>query len=117
MDDIGLYFYRCRRADDLTHSVQRLLSTAIAILPYPDVQLILLDEPTRNMDPHSRRETWELLFKIRRYKGVFLTTSDFSEADALADRLVVMQQGELSCAGSPGYIVSQFGMGYMVRPA
>ncbi|KAK8788606.1 hypothetical protein V5799_021619 [Amblyomma americanum] len=39
MDDIGLSFYRTRRADDLTHSIQRLLSTAIAIMPYPDLWL------------------------------------------------------------------------------
>ncbi|KAH7970777.1 hypothetical protein HPB49_015447 [Dermacentor silvarum] len=114
MRDTGLAYYRLRRTNDLPVSAQRLLCTAIALMPYPDVQMILLDEATSAMDPRTRRETWELLFKVRRYKGVFLTTSDFAEAEALADRLVVLQHGELHCVGSPEYIKTQFGMGYVV---
>ncbi|XP_065290110.1 phospholipid-transporting ATPase ABCA3-like isoform X4 [Dermacentor albipictus] len=115
MRDIGLAYYRLRRTTELPVSAQRLLCTAIALMPYPNVQMILLDEATCAMDPHTRRETWEMLFKVRRYKGVFLTTSDFAEAEALADRLVVLQHGELHCVGSPEYIKTQFGMGYMLR--
>ncbi|XP_075527982.1 phospholipid-transporting ATPase ABCA3-like isoform X2 [Dermacentor variabilis] len=115
MRDIGLAYYRLRRITELPVSAQRLLCTAIALMPYPNVQMILLDEATCAMDPRTRRETWEMLFKVRRYKGVFLTTSDFAEAEALADRLVVFQHGELQCVGSPEYIKTQFGMGYMLR--
>ncbi|KAK8788535.1 hypothetical protein V5799_021690 [Amblyomma americanum] len=113
--DTGLVRYRSWRVDDLTEARQRLLSAAIAVMPYADVQLILLDEPTRNMDPRSRRDLWEVLFKVRRYRGVFLTTSDFAEAEALADRIAVLHRAELLCVGTPEYIKSQFGMGYLLQ--
>ncbi|XP_049514374.1 retinal-specific phospholipid-transporting ATPase ABCA4-like [Dermacentor silvarum] len=115
MRDTGLSRYRGWYVDQLSPAQQRLLSAATAMMPYAEVEMIVMDEPTRNMDPSSRRELWEVLLKLRRERGVFLTTSDYAEAEALADRIVVLNRGTIFCAGSPEYIKSQFGMGYLLR--
>ncbi|XP_077548510.1 phospholipid-transporting ATPase ABCA3-like [Haemaphysalis longicornis] len=113
--DMGLTRYRNRCVEDLKAGYRRLLGVTIAMMPFSEVKLLVLDDPTRHMDPRSRREMWEVLFKVRRYKGVFLTTSDYAEAEALADRIAVLVKGQFYCVGSPEYIKAQFGMGYQLR--
>ncbi|XP_075538378.1 phospholipid-transporting ATPase ABCA3-like isoform X4 [Dermacentor variabilis] len=81
---------------------------------YYPFQVVILDEPTANMDPEGRREMWELLLKIRRNCSVFLTTQHLDEADVLGDRIIILASGHVRCAGSPAFLKHRFGTGYHI---
>ena len=84
---------------------QRLLF-ALAICGNPD--LLFLDEPTVGMDVEARRALWDQIRRLlARGKTVLLTTHYLQEADALADRIVVIQQGSMIAEGTPAEIKSR----------
>ncbi|XP_037529093.2 phospholipid-transporting ATPase ABCA3-like [Rhipicephalus sanguineus] len=111
--DVGLCDYRTVVASNLAPGLQRRLCTAIAIIATPKV--IIMDEPTSNMDPDGRREMWELLLKIRRNCSIFLTTQQLDEADVLGDRVIIMANGKIRCGGSPSFLKQRFGTGYHMK--
>jgi ABC-2 type transport system ATP-binding protein len=81
---------------------QRVLF-ALALCGDPD--LIFLDEPTVGMDIESRRGLWQQIRQLKaRGKTVLLTTHYLEEADALADRVVVINKGRVVSAGTPAEI-------------
>ncbi|KAH7962532.1 hypothetical protein HPB52_016719 [Rhipicephalus sanguineus] len=110
LHDTGLIHYRSDRAVTLSLGQQRRLCAALAIVSKPKV--IILDEPTSNMDPEGRREMWELLLKIRRSCAVFLTTQHLDEADVLGDRIIIIANGIIRCIGSPTFLKHRFCTGY-----
>jgi ABC-2 type transport system ATP-binding protein len=78
---------------------QRVLF-ALALAGDPD--LIFLDEPTVGLDIEARRRMWSEIRSLRsRGKTVLLTTHYLEEADALADRIIVLNKGRVVCEGSP----------------
>ena len=84
---------------------QRVLF-ALAMCGDPD--LLFLDEPTVGLDVESRRTLWDEIRKlIARGKTVLLTTHYLQEADALADRVVVINKGEIIAEGTPAEIKAQ----------
>lgn len=81
---------------------QRLLF-ALAICGNPD--LLILDEPTVGLDVEARRALWERIRALARTgKTVLLTTHYLQEADALSDRVVVLNRGQIVAQGSPAEI-------------
>jgi ABC-2 type transport system ATP-binding protein len=81
---------------------QRVLF-ALALAGDPD--LIFLDEPTVGLDIEARRRMWAEIRELRRRgKTVLLTTHYLEEADALADRIVVLNKGRVICEGSPAEV-------------
>ena len=90
----------------LSGGEQQRLLFALAICGDPD--LLFLDEPTVGLDVESRRAFWE---QVRRLVGtgrtVLLTTHYLEEADALADRIVVLSAGRVVADGTPAEIKSQ----------
>jgi ABC-2 type transport system ATP-binding protein len=81
---------------------QRVLF-ALALCGDPD--LIFLDEPTVGMDIEARRGLWQQIRELKaRGKTVLLTTHYLEEADALADRVVVINKGRVVSAGTPAEI-------------
>ncbi|MFB9625393.1 AAA family ATPase [Nonomuraea helvata] len=72
--------------------------------------MLFLDEPTTGLDPGSRAELWDLVRRIRAEHGttVFLTTHYLDEADVLADRIVVVDAGEIVAEGTPADLKSRF---------
>ncbi len=92
------------RADDqirpLSGGMKRRLSIARSMVNEPE--LILLDEPTTGLDPQARHLLWERLYQLKR-QGVtlLLTTHYMDEAEQLADRLVIMDQGRIVTEGTP----------------
>lgn len=68
-----------------------------------DPKLIFLDEPSTGLDPQSRANLWEHIRRLHAEHGVtvFLTTHYLDEADALCDRILVIDNGEIVAEGSP----------------
>lgn len=84
----------------LSGGQQQRLGLAMALIGRPE--LVFVDEPTAGMDPHARRTTWELLSEMRA-DGVtaVLTTHHMDEAERLADRVHIIDRGQLIASGSP----------------
>ncbi|MGA7540539.1 MAG: ABC transporter ATP-binding protein, partial [Steroidobacteraceae bacterium] len=99
----GLEDIQHRRFGELSGGQKQRALFALAICGDPD--LVFLDEPTVGMDLQSRRKLWE---EVRRLaaagKSVLLTTHYLEEADALANRIVVIDKGRLLCEGTPAQI-------------
>ncbi|MGI9608663.1 MAG: ABC transporter ATP-binding protein [Acidimicrobiia bacterium] len=87
------------RAKNYSGGMQRRLSIAMALVSDPDV--LFLDEPTLGLDPQARRRMWEYIDGLKGETTVVLTTHYLEEADALADRIGVIDAGRLVALGAP----------------
>jgi ABC-2 type transport system ATP-binding protein len=88
------------RCDQLSGGQQRRLDVALALIGDPE--LIFLDEPTTGFDPTARRQAWDVISGLRDLgKTVFLTTHFMDEAEALADRIMILAAGRIVAAGTP----------------
>jgi ABC-2 type transport system ATP-binding protein len=102
----GLEKLRDRKFGDLSGGQRQRTLFALAICGNPD--LLFLDEPTVGLDVEARRALWEEIRRlVERGKTVLLTTHYLEEADALADRIAVINQGEIIAEGTPAEIKSQ----------
>jgi ABC-2 type transport system ATP-binding protein len=91
---------RNTRVKQLSGGQRRRLDLALALVGDPE--LIFLDEPTTGFDPAARRQAWETIRSLCQLgKTVFLTTHFMDEAQYLADRVAVMNAGEIIAAGEP----------------
>ena len=99
--DLGLTDLLDRKTSALSGGQRRRLDIAIGLTHRPKV--LFLDEPTTGLDPASRADLWDLVRRLRDEHGttVFLTTHYLDEADALADRLVVVDEGVVVAEGTP----------------
>ncbi|MEW1657738.1 MULTISPECIES: ATP-binding cassette domain-containing protein [unclassified Streptomyces] len=100
--DLGLTELLERRTAALSGGQRRRLDLAMGLVHRPAV--LFLDEPTTGLDPGSRADLWDLVRHLRDTHGttVFLTTHYLDEADALADRLVVVDRGRVVADDTPG---------------
>lgn len=73
-----------------------------------NAKIILLDEPSSGMDPSTRRETWQILKKIKSGRIVIMTTHYMDEAEQLGDRVAIMSKGQLKCCGTPLFLKNKF---------
>jgi ABC-2 type transport system ATP-binding protein len=102
----GLESIKDRKFGDLSAGQRQRVLFALALCGDPDI--LFLDEPTVGLDVESRRMIWEQIRKlIARGKTVLLTTHYLQEADALADRVVVINKGEIIAEGTPAEIKSK----------
>ena len=102
---------------DLTESAKKLTSTysggmrrkldlAMTLVGRP--KIIFLDEPTTGLDPRSRRTMWNIIRQLVAERvTIFLTTQYLDEADRLADRIAVLDQGKLVAQGTPAELKRQ----------
>ncbi|MGW2964326.1 ABC transporter ATP-binding protein [Streptomyces sp. NPDC001220] len=99
--DLGITDLLDRRIATLSGGQRRRLDIALALTHRPRV--LFLDEPTTGLDPGGRAGLWDLVRRLRDEHGttVFLTTHYLDEADALADRLVIVDRGEVAAEGTP----------------
>jgi len=88
--------------------MRRRLDLAVSLITRP--ALIFLDEPTTGLDPRTRTQMWETIRQlVRQGSTVLLTTQYLDEADALADRLAVIDHGKLVKVGTPAELKQQVG--------
>ncbi|QKG22422.1 ABC transporter ATP-binding protein [Actinomadura verrucosospora] len=107
-EDLSLAELMERPAGALSGGQRRRLEIALGLVNRPAV--LFLDEPTTGLDPGSRAELWDLVRRIRDEQGttVFLTTHYLDEADALADRIVVVDAGTVAAEGSPADLKARY---------
>lgn len=99
----GLEKLSDRKFGDLSGGQRQRVLFALAICGDPD--LVFLDEPTVGLDVEARRMLWdEIRRMVTRGKTVLLTTHYLQEADALADRVAVLNKGEIIAQGTPAEI-------------
>ncbi len=102
----GLEKLRDRKFGDLSGGQRQRTLFALAICGNPD--LLFLDEPTVVLDVEARRGLWDgIRLLVSRGKSVLLTTHYLQEADSLADRIVVINQGSIIAEGTPAEIKAQ----------
>ncbi|HSZ86824.1 MAG TPA: ABC transporter ATP-binding protein [Puia sp.] len=93
-----------KRFGQLSGGQQQRVSLAIAIIHEP--KLVLLDEPTSGLDPQSRRQLWERMENLRENgHGIILTTHSMEEAEAVCDRIAIIDHGQMIIDGEPQQII------------
>lgn len=96
----GLATVGNRKYGELSGGQKQRVLFALAICGNPD--LLFLDEPTVGLDVESRRGFWQEIRRLAgRGRSILLTTHYLEEADALADRIIVMNKGRIVADGSP----------------
>ena len=101
LDLVGLSTSASARIASLSGGQRRRLDLAIGIVGRPE--LLFLDEPTTGFDPAARREFHDLVHRLtdREQATVLLTTHDLTEAEKLADRVLILAGGSIVADGSP----------------
>jgi ABC-2 type transport system ATP-binding protein len=100
LDAFQLTEYADRRCKTYSGGQRRRVDIALGIIHQPRV--VFLDEPTTGLDPQSRAHMWDEIRRLRREgMTVFITTHYLDEADALCDRIAIMDHGEVVAEGTP----------------
>jgi len=119
---VGLQDSAGTRSNRLSGGQHRRLDLALALVGDPE--LVFLDEPTTGFDPAARRTAWDVVRTLRELgKTVLLTTHYLDEAQALADRVAIVKDGQIVAEGPPdsltpasaGYRVSYESQGRRVE--
>lgn len=98
LEMMGLMGRAGDRVKKYSGGMKRRLSIAMALVSGP--QVLFLDEPTLGLDPQSRRAIWEHIEALKGNKTVLLTTHYLEEADALADRIAIIDEGKIIALGT-----------------
>ena len=98
-----------QRIKTYSGGMKRRVDLAAALIHNPEV--LFLDEPTTGLDPASRAKVWEEVRRLNEDLGmtIFLTTQYLEEADALADRLGIIDQGRIIAEGTPSELKRAIG--------
>jgi ABC-2 type transport system ATP-binding protein len=102
------------RYSKLSGGQQQRLSIAVALVGRP--KAVILDELTTGLDPQARRETWSLVEELREGGVTILLVTHFmEEAERLADRLALIDQGRLIALDTPQGLVEKVGLEQRIR--
>ncbi len=106
---VGLSEAADRRVGGYSGGMKRRLDLALALVHDP--RILFLDEPTTGLDPQSRTALWEEVARLAHDEGmtVFLTTQYLEEADALADRVGIIDRGTIVAEGTPAELKAEIG--------
>jgi len=111
---VGLEVKRTSWVGKLSGGQRQRLAVACALVNQPD--LLFLDEPTTGLDPQSRRQLWGLLERFREQGGtILLTTHYMEEAEALCDRVAIIDQGRVIATGTPRELIATLGADHVVE--
>src|SRR5437762_14235148 len=106
---VGLSEAADRKVGGYSGGMKRRLDMALALVHRP--RILFLDEPTTGLDVQSRTALWDEVARLASEDGVtvFLTPPYLEEADALADRVGIIDHGRLVAEGTPTELKSQIG--------
>jgi len=109
IERVGLSDAADRKVGGYSGGMKRRLDLALALVHNP--RILFLDEPTTGLDIQSRTALWEEVARLARDEGVtvFLTTQYLEEADALANRVGIIDKGRLVAEGTPQSLKSEIG--------
>ena len=109
LERVGLAAAADRLAKTYSGGMQRRLDVALGLVHRP--QVLFLDEPTTGLDPLSRVTVWDEVRRLNRELGttVFLTTQYLEEADHLAGRVAIIDEGRIVAEGTPRELKSEIG--------
>jgi ABC-2 type transport system ATP-binding protein len=109
LERVGLTEAADRRVGGYSGGMKRRLDLALALVHEP--RILFLDEPTTGLDPQSRAALWEEVAHLAHDEGmtVFLTTQYLEEADALADRIGIIDNGKIVAEGTPARLKAEIG--------
>jgi len=109
LERVGLTAAADRRVGTYSGGMRRRLDLALSLIHEP--RILFLDEPTTGLDPTSRQALWEEVRRLNTDHGttVFLTTQYLEEADQLAGRIAIIDQGRLVREGTPDELKSTVG--------
>ena len=99
LEMMGLTHRANERVKKYSGGMKRRLSIAMSLISDP--QVLFLDEPTLGLDPQSRRSVWEHIKELKGKKTIILTAHYLEEADSLADRIAIIDEGEIVALGTP----------------
>ncbi|EJW71947.1 hypothetical protein WUBG_17146, partial [Wuchereria bancrofti] len=109
VEDLGFTASKNKLCSHLSGGMKRKLCIGIALIG--GSKLIILDEPTADVDAHARRSIWDILIRNKKDRTIILSTHHMDEADLLADRIAIISKGQLQVAGSPLFLKKKFGNG------
>ncbi len=109
IERVGLVEAADRRVRGYSGGMKRRLDLALALVHRPSI--LFLDEPTTGLDPQSRTALWDEVARLARDEGVtvLLTTQYLEEADALADRVGIIDRGRIVAEGTPQALKDEIG--------
>jgi ABC-2 type transport system ATP-binding protein len=111
---LGLADKRSTYYKDLSGGQKQRLAIALALIGHP--KIAVLDEMTTGLDPQARRDTWELIERVRaRGVTMLLVTHFMEEAERLCDRVALFDRGRIVAIGSPSELAAEAGGGKQVR--
>jgi ABC-2 type transport system ATP-binding protein len=97
--------FQDRPAGKLSGGMYKKLGLMCALLQSPDV--VLLDEPTNGVDPISRREFWDLLYRLIRQKNLVIMSTAYMDEAERCSRVLVLDEGKIIAAGEPLSVLKQ----------
>lgn len=102
IEELGIGDYAKRYVHKLSGGILRLTNFAMALMGSP--KIVVLDEPTNELDPHKRRLVWDMIARLNREHGLtcVLVTHNVLEAERVIQRVAVMQHGKIAAFGTPG---------------
>ncbi len=102
IDELDIGDYAKRYVHKLSGGILRLTNFAMALMGSP--QVVILDEPTNELDPQKRRIVWDMIGRLNTEQGVtcVLVTHNVLEAERVIQRVAVMKQGKFVAFGTPG---------------
>lgn len=109
LEIVKLSEFTDRRVGKYSGGMRRRLDLAMALVHRPEI--LFLDEPTTGLDPASRRDIWAEVRRLNREYNmtIFLTTQYLEEADELADRIAIMNKGQIVAEGQPAALKAGLG--------
>ncbi|MGB7540051.1 MAG: ABC transporter ATP-binding protein [Anaerolineales bacterium] len=113
LKEMALEEKRNAQARTLSGGLQRRLNLIMALVHDPEI--VILDEPEAGLDPQSRVRVRQYIQSLARRKTVILTTHNMDEADRVADRIAIIDHGELLRMGTPAELKRTIGEGDVVE--
>jgi ABC-2 type transport system ATP-binding protein len=107
LETLQLTALASRQSSTLSGGQRRRLDIALGLVHHPP--LLFLDEPSTGLDPHSRANLWDHVLEVRERFGttIFLTTHYLEEADAMAERVMIIDHGRVIADDTPARLKAE----------